>query len=228
MRDAVATQAAIEELAGHDPALFRVDGLSTLHHGRFSAGDRRLLDRAVENAIGRERPDGPVILVGTQTLEQSLDIDADLLITDLAPIDVLLQRLGRLHRHERSRPSPFTAARAIVLVPDSFEASLAAVSNANGRQRVGPHGLGGFVYENLLSICRHPPPDRRGRALEHSERQSPAGGRGHPSGGPGRAAPPIVPWRPPLDRRGGRRHRTPFRPQERRRPGHRRLAQGRA
>lgn len=57
--DAVATQAAIEELADDDPALFRVDGLSTLHHGRFSAGDRRRLDRAVENAIGRERPDGP-------------------------------------------------------------------------------------------------------------------------------------------------------------------------
>lgn len=153
VRDAVSTLSAIEELAGDDPALFRVDGVSTLHHGRFCAGDRRLLDRAVENAMGRKRSDGPLILVGTQTLEQSLDIDADLLITDLAPIDVLLQRIGRLHRHERPRPSMFTAARAIVLVPDTFETSLAAENNAHGRPYGGPHGLGGFVYENLLSIA---------------------------------------------------------------------------
>ena len=55
------------------------------------------------------------MLVGTQTLEQSLDIDADLLVTDLAPVDVLLQRIGRLHRHDRKRPPGFEAAQAIVL-----------------------------------------------------------------------------------------------------------------
>lgn len=97
--------------------LLRVNGVPTLHHSRFAAEDRALLDHAVEQAIGKDSPLGGRIVIGTQTLEQSLDLCADLLITDLCPIDVLLQRIGRLHRHKRPRPDGFQAARVVVMCP---------------------------------------------------------------------------------------------------------------
>jgi CRISPR-associated endonuclease/helicase Cas3 len=66
------------------------------------------------------RPNG-CVLVTTQIAEQSLDIDADLLITDLCPADMLLQRVGRLWRHMNLRPAaarPCPAPVTWVLVPE--------------------------------------------------------------------------------------------------------------
>ncbi len=122
---AVATLQRVEALAeaqGLD-CLFKVGGVSTLHHSRFSRQDRPLLDAEVQAQIGKHRGQaGGRIVIGTQTLEQSLDIDADLLITDLCPMDVLLQRLGRLHRHARDhRPVGFEQARAWVLTPPGHD-----------------------------------------------------------------------------------------------------------
>jgi len=54
-------------------------------------------------------------------VEQSVDIDADLLITDFAPSDLILQRLGRVHRHERSRPSGFESPECWILYPQITE-----------------------------------------------------------------------------------------------------------
>jgi CRISPR-associated endonuclease/helicase Cas3 len=104
-----------------------LDGGPALHHARFAAEDRIALDAAVEATLGKKSPDRGVIVIGTQTLEQSLDIDADLLITDLCPMDVLLQRIGRLHRHERaSRPAGFEAPTVLVMAPEGGLARLAA------------------------------------------------------------------------------------------------------
>lgn len=125
---AVATLLAVEavQFEGDGDLLFKLSGVSTLHHSRFSKQERPLLDSEVEKQIGRHRTDSSGrIVIGTQTLEQSLDIDADLLITDLCPMDVLLQRIGRLHRHARPsptypndiRPVGFKRAQAWVLTP---------------------------------------------------------------------------------------------------------------
>ena len=66
---------------------------------------------------GDERTKRGRILVGTQVLEQSVDIDADLLITRLAPMDMLLQRTGRLWRHG-FLPRPRGAERAVMILTD--------------------------------------------------------------------------------------------------------------
>ncbi len=77
-----------------------------LLHAQFPLEDRQCLEKAVSDRYGPqgERP-ARGIVVGTQVLEQSLDLDFDVMASDLAPIDLLLQRAGRLHRHARPRPA---------------------------------------------------------------------------------------------------------------------------
>jgi len=115
------------------PYLFQCAGIIAPHHGRFAPVDRELLDEAVTKTLGKNSPAGARLLIGTQTLEQSLDIDADLLITDLCPMDVLLQRIGRLQRHrarDGTRPLGFKQARCLLLVPEAED--LASLLDGRG------------------------------------------------------------------------------------------------
>jgi len=139
---------SLTRMADASPALKRIlfscNGVSCPHHGRFAREDREALDREVSRSLGKGSPAGPLLLIGTQTLEQSLDIDADWLVTDLCPIDVLLQRIGRLHRHDRGdRPPPVCT----ILLPETDD--LAVYLRENGEVRFGaPAGIG-TVYEDL-------------------------------------------------------------------------------
>jgi len=149
---AIAFQRACEAYPQIPPeALFHSVGIPCPHHGRFAPSDREMLDRAVSARLGKNTPAGPLLLIGTQTLEQSLDLDADLLITDLCPMDVLLQRVGRLHRHRRDRPAGFVQARCLVLVPEA--GSLENLLNDRGMPSGSAKATGlGSVYEDLRTL----------------------------------------------------------------------------
>ncbi|MFD2079663.1 CRISPR-associated endonuclease/helicase Cas3 [Actinopolymorpha cephalotaxi] len=94
-------------------------------HSRFLAPDRAANDRWLRDSFGppqqdqaddglARRPRGHVV-VASQVAEQSLDIDFDLLVTDLAPVDLVLQRMGRLHRHDRAgRPDRVARPRCLI------------------------------------------------------------------------------------------------------------------
>jgi len=149
---AIAVAKALEELAGKESALlFRVGDVPTVHHARFAVEDRALLDAEVEARLGKGRPCGRgMVVVGTQTLEISLDLDADLLLTDLAPIDVLLQRIGRLHRHKRKRPAGFEEPRIILLTP--ADRDLIQRPEAFTRFGLGVRKDGDGIYADLRVI----------------------------------------------------------------------------
>lgn len=146
---AMETLAALEERLP-DGMLHAANGVVCPHHSRFARADRELLDREVERAFGKHGSESGGVLAATQTLEQSLDVDFDLLITDLCPMDVLLQRIGRLHRHrgrDASRPAGMRVPRCIVLVPGSFGADAlrgpAALRHQYGKNR---------AYSNLPAL----------------------------------------------------------------------------
>ena len=98
----------------------RYTGDLMLFHARFSAGRREEIEQECLRLFGKDKSHRPKqgILVATQVVEQSLDVDFDAMITAIAPMDLLLQRLGRVHRHgDTIRPKHFSKAKAWVLTP---------------------------------------------------------------------------------------------------------------
>lgn len=92
-----------------------------LTHSRFTATHRAEQEELLVSKLGKKahysKADGEdssrphrLIVVGTQVIEQSLDLDFDVMITDFAPVDLVLQRMGRLHRHDSRSSSERTPA----------------------------------------------------------------------------------------------------------------------
>ena len=92
-----------------------------LYHAQYIMPDRAAKEEILLERIGSdskpEKRQGFVV-IGTQVLEQSLDIDFDILIIDICPVDFLLQRIGRLQRHLRKRPNGFSQPVCYVLTDE--------------------------------------------------------------------------------------------------------------
>ena len=90
-----------------------------LLHSRLPFAEREKREHRALESFGKGGPrPKAAILVSTQIIEQSLDLDFDLMITDLAPADLVLQRAGRLHRHENIRPAQLTQPALWLRMPD--------------------------------------------------------------------------------------------------------------
>lgn len=113
--DAIATYRRLTQSRGSEQLM--------LFHARFAMGDRLEIEREVLQKFGKgSKPEDRAgrILIATQVVEQSLDLDFDLLVTDLAPMDLIIQRAGRLHRHprgERGNPTLMILAPGITDEP---------------------------------------------------------------------------------------------------------------
>lgn len=124
-----------------------------LLHSRFRPVDRECLENRWTTLYGKEgwkeRGMHGRVLVGTQILEQSLDLDADFLVTRLAPFDLLVQRMGRLWRHQNTpRPQSCQHPSAMILVEPESEAS---------RKKEFPENIFGksaFVYKPPYVLWR--------------------------------------------------------------------------
>ncbi len=144
--DDVLRAAAMLRAKGFDPFVF---------HARFAMGDRQKIEREALETFGwestPERRAGR-IMVASQVAEQSLDLDFDLMASDLAPIDLLIQRAGRLWRHNavanpRRAHRPLPEARLLVVSPEPT-----TDADHDWFRRAFPKGA--YVYGNHALLWR--------------------------------------------------------------------------
>lgn len=131
--DAQRIFSAVERLA---PSSIR----TLLLHSRFPLDERQRLEAEITRGYGpnsdRTEQDASIV-VGTQVLEQSLDLDFDVMVTDMAPIDLLLQRAGRVWRHDRGPRNGRSRAMQYIQLP----------REDNGMPRFGSWSL---IYDEFI------------------------------------------------------------------------------
>ena len=87
-------------------------------HSRFTVARRKEIELECLRLYSKGSPDRPEasVLIATQVIEQSLDLDFDWMISDIAPVDLLIQRLGRLFRHDVTKRPTWAKEPEMVIV----------------------------------------------------------------------------------------------------------------
>jgi len=119
-----------------------------IFHSRYRYCDRMVKEKIVLDLYGKDSPVEGRILVGTQVIEQSLDIDFDWLISFICPVDLLFQRMGRLHRHlEKKRPEMNENPLCTVVMHKTI--------NLNSTKSMqDSYGLHNLIYQNTRALWR--------------------------------------------------------------------------
>ena len=126
-----------------------------LFHARYTFADRERIESQVLADYGKGAKREGRLLIATQVIEQSLDLDFDIMVSQIAPIEYLMQRMGRLWRHDRidSELKPRTDSVEkplfITLVPHS------GIDQQQDTAKVKQHyGGSGYVYQNVRWLYR--------------------------------------------------------------------------
>ena len=151
----VICNAVDEAIAAYESLADQVDHPDHIHlfHARFAQGDRQDIEEDVLRRFGRDADAtdrAGHILVATQVVEQSLDLDFDLIISDLAPVDLVIQRAGRMWRHLDERPPESRSVEnphILVVSPDPDQ-----VEDENWLESV--LGKAAFVYQHAGVMWR--------------------------------------------------------------------------
>jgi CRISPR-associated endonuclease/helicase Cas3 len=126
-----------------------------LLHARFAMGDRLAKEKQIQEMLGRDsKPEQRrgFVVVGTQILEASLDYDVDSMVTDLAPVDLIIQRAGRLWRHPGREGRFSSAPELLVLSPDYERVENADWYASISKRAAGVYRDPGIVWNTAKAL----------------------------------------------------------------------------
>lgn len=125
-----------------------------LFHARFTTQDRMAREKNVLNKYGKHASRKGGLLIATQVVEQSLDLDFDIIVSQVAPIEFLMQRMGRLWRHDRRSGNTGNLAKRSSVIKEPLFITLCPTLEQVASNFSNAYMASGYVYGNLRAMYR--------------------------------------------------------------------------